>query len=374
MTRPPPSVPVCVVGAGVAGLAAAHALGAVGVAAVVVDKSRGVGGRAATRWRDVPDATGAAVRWRVDHGAQVFTPEPGSRAARLVRDVLPPGDLVELPGAVWPFDDDGALRPDRERADGPPRLAFRAGFSALGRALAAATPGLHLRPNTAATRLVHERGGWTVEATGPDGPVHLGPFRAVVLTPPGPQAGALVGASTFEAAVRDPLADALGAATYRSQFSVVLAFAEPVALPGGVYALVNAPEPGGAERSPHPVAWLAVESDKPGRAPDGMTLLVAQMSGPWTFAHYDEPPEAVVAHAVSCIEGLVGALPPWLWTDTQRWRYSLPDGRVDAAALGPAEALGLFVAGDAVAGQGRVHLAIESGLDAAARVAALLGP
>ncbi len=359
------SLPVCVVGAGLAGLAAAHALAAAGIAVTVLDKSRGVSGRAATRWRDVPGTLPA--RWRVDHGAQVFTPEPGSPADRLVRRVLAPDALVEIAGAVVPFDADGTLRPERARPGGPPRLCVRDGYAALGRALV--PPGLALRLNTTATRLVRDNGRWTVEATTPAVDVRLGPFRAVVLTPPAPQAAALVAASAFDTDVRDRLAEALAAAAYRAQFSVVLAFAEPVALPGGAYALVNVAE--GEDR--HDVAWLADETRKPGRAPAGAGLLVAQMSDGWTRAHYNDDRAAVVQDATARVAALVGPLPAALWTDTQRWRYSLPDAALDAAALAPAEALGLFAAGDGVAGQGRAHLAIESGLDAAARLAAALG-
>ena len=365
-SRPPLSV--CVVGAGLAGLAAAHALAAAGVPATVLDKSRGVSGRAATRWRDIPGSDGAPVRWRVDHGAQVFTPEPGSPADRLVRRIFAPDALAEIAGAVVPFDDDGTLRPERTRGGGPPRLAFRDGYAALGRALAPPA-GLHL--NTTATRLVREAGGWTVEVTTPEGDARLGPFQAVVLTPPAPQAAEIVAASAFDTDLRDGLARALAAATYRAQFSVVLAFAEPVALPGGAYALVNAVD--GGERRPHDVAWLADEARKPGRAPAGAGLLVAQMSDGWSIAHYEADRADVIAAATVRVEALVGPLPVALWSDTQCWRYSLPNAAVDAAALAGAEALGLFAAGDAVAGLGRAHLAIESGLSVGARVAARLG-
>ena len=332
----------------------------------MLDKSRGVGGRAATRWRDVPDAHGTPVRWRVDHGAQVFTPEPGSPADRLTRSVLAPDAIIAIDRPTVPFSDDGTVRPGDVHAGGPPRLAVASGYAALGRALAA---GLDVRLNTAATRLGRTDAGWTVHAETPDGPAALGPFRAVILTPPAPQAATLVEASAFDAAARERLAAALAAATYRSQFSVVLAFKRYVALPGDAYALVNAQDD---ERRPHDVAWLADETRKPGRAPEGAGLLVAQMSAGWTRAHYDDAREALVADTVARIEALVGPLPPRLWTDSQRWRYSLPDGAVDAAALAAAEPLGLFAAGDAVAGKGRAHLALESGLGVAARVAAFV--
>ena len=371
-------LPVCIVGAGLAGLAAAHALTQAGVACVLLDKSRGVSGRAATRWRDV-DGPAGPVRWRVDHGAQVFNPDPGSPADRLARRVVGPDGVVEIGPPTIPFDDDGTVRPERVRP-GAPRLAFTGGYAALGRALADSAPGLDLRLDTSATRLAFADGEWSVDASTPTGDARLGPFRAVVMTPPGPQAADLVRASAFDPAVRDRLAQALAAATYRSQWTVVLAFDEAVALPHGAYALVNAPADAPADavdgvpaRTPHGVAWLALESAKPGRAPRGASILVAQMGAGWTQAHYDDARETIARQGRVVIETLAGPLPEPIWTDTQRWRYSLPDAAADAGALAAAEALGLIVAGDAVAGKGRAHLALESGLDAAARIVARLG-
>ena len=367
-TSPPP--PVCIVGAGLAGLAAAHALAEAGIAAVVVDKSRGPGGRAATRWRDAPGPSGKTFRWRMDHGAQVFSPDPGSPGDRLARAVVPPKDIVEIAAPTVPFSDDGTLRPDDTRPDAAPRLAFRSGYTALGRAIAGTLPRLNLRLETTVTRLEKAGDAWTVVAATPGGDLRLGPFRAVLVTPPAPQAAALVAASTFDPAARDAVAGALAGATYRSQFTVILAFDTPVALPHDAYALVNVDD--AETRTPHAVAWLADEAQKPRRAPRGAGLLIAQMSDAWTQAHYDDDRLDMVALATREIEALAGPLPAPVWTDSQRWRYSLPDTAVDADALASAEALGLFAAGDAVAGKGRAHLALESGLDAAARIGTML--
>ena len=334
------------------------------MAVTAFEKSRGVSGRAATRWRDAPGPGGAEARWRYDHGAQYLSPEPDSRAGRLVRDAL--GGVVDVPGAVWPFGDDGALRPDRARDEHGARWTWPEGTADLGRRLRDATPGLDLRLRTRVARLDRDGAGWAVGTE--DGGRHPG-FDAVLLTPPAPQTADLVRASDLGGAGAAALADAVGGADYRSQFTVVWAFHEPLDRPGAFYALVNADEHGGRGGG-HDVAWLAFESDKPGRAPDGAEIVLAQMADAWTRAHYDDAKEDVVAAAAGAVADLLGPLPEPAWTDTQRWRYSLPNGAADTGALEAASAHGLFFAGDWTAGKGRVHLALEEGLAAADRVRA----
>ncbi|MEO0557660.1 MAG: FAD-dependent oxidoreductase, partial [Bacteroidota bacterium] len=68
------------------------------------------------------------------------------------------------------------------------------------------------------------------------------------------------------------------------------------------------------------------------------------------------------------VEGLVGPLPAPLWTNTQRWRYALPDARLSSEAIEAAAAMNLFIAGDATAEKGRVHLALEEGMEVADRI------
>lgn len=355
---------LAIVGAGPAGLAAAHALRDTDARVVVFEKSRGVSGRAATRWRDAPGPDGAPSRWRYDHGAQYLSPDPDSRAARLVRDELESDGLVEVPGAVWPFDNDGTVRPDRARRDSGPHWTYRDGIADLGRRLRDATPGLDLRLQTRVARLHRPPGAWAVETE--DGARADG-FDAVLLTPPAPQTADLLRVSRLGAVDAGALADALGGAHYRKQFTVVWAFHRPVERPDGVYAFVNADEDG---EGTHRVAWLAFESDKPNRAPEGATLLVAQMSDAWTEAHYDDDRDDVAAEAARAVADLLGPLPEPAWTDTQRWRYALPDGAADTDALAAAADHGLFFAGDYTAGKGRVGLALEEGLEAAERIRA----
>ncbi|PAP75814.1 NAD(P)/FAD-dependent oxidoreductase [Rubrivirga marina] len=361
---------LAVIGAGPAGLAAAHVLSP-DVHVTAFEKSRGVSGRAATRWRDAPGQPALAeahepFRWRYDHGAQYLGPDPDSDVGRFLRALLD-DDLVEIGGAVWPFDDAGTLHPDEARQDSA-RWTLPDGIAGLGRRLAEATPDLDLRLETRVTRLVREGTSWTVEAD--DGARHDG-FAAVLLTPPAPQTADLLRASDLGTADAAALADALGAADYRSQFTVVWAFDAEIDRPADVYALVNAAgESGGGG---YDVAWVAVESDKPNRAPVGASLFIAQMAPAWTDARYEDAPADVVRAAAEAVEGLWGPLPDPLWTDTQRWRYSLPNGAADTDTLEAASEHGLFFAGDFTAGKGRVHLAVEEGRKAAERIRQRLG-
>ena len=272
-----------------------------------------------------------------------------------------------MPGAVWPFDDDGTLRPDRARAQDGPRWTTPDGIAELGRQLAAQTPDLDLRLQTRVTAAARGTDSWAL--TLEEGPALRA--DAVLLTAPGPQAAALVRSGAPQAPSLTALADALDAVPYRSQFALAWGFDAVLDRPADVYALVNAAEHGAAGGG-HDVAWLAVESDKPGRAPAGCTLLLAQMSPAWTEAHYDDPPDALHAAARAPVTSLWGELPAPLWTGRQRWRYALPDAALDAEARAAAEPLGLFVAGDLTAGKGRVHLALGEGLAVAECIAAAL--
>jgi len=361
----PESSSLLIVGAGAAGLSAAFALRDHSIRVTVVEKSRGVSGRAATRWREVETASGTAC-WRYDHGAQYASPEPDSRAATLLRDTLPSHDLRQIEGVVWPFDDDGTLHPDRMRPEAGLRWTYPDGIAEIGRRLRDAMPGLDLQMKTRVEHIQREDDRWV--AMSDDGLAIGKGYDAVLLTAPAPQVADMLRGSS----VSPELVEALAETPYRSQFTVVWGFEEAVERPGNFYALVNATEHGETTGG-HEVAWLAFESDKPNRAPQGSTLLLAQMSPAWTQAHYDEERNEVVDAATRAVEGLLGSLPTPLWTDIQRWRYALPEAPLATEAVEGAAALNLFIAGDATAVKGRVHLALEEGLDVADRIVRQLG-
>jgi renalase len=194
--------------------------------------------------------------------------------------------------------------------------------------------------------------------------VSHGAFDAVLLTAPAGQSAEIVAASELAAEHRARAAAELGRATYRRCVSLALAYDRPLERP--FYALLN------ADRA-HPIAWLALEHAKgPERCPPGHSLLIAQMAPGWSSERWDDSADAIGPEVAAMVSELLGEdLRRPLWWDRQGWRYALPSAGCDAAAV---EQDGLFFAGDFAAGQGRVHLAIESGWRAAERIERFLAP
>jgi predicted NAD/FAD-dependent oxidoreductase len=336
---------LAVVGAGAAGAAAAYRLRDADRDATVFEKSRGVTGRAATRRRN---------GCRYDHGANYVTPGDGP-VADLVRDLGADGrhDIAE---PVWTFDGAGTVAPGRD--SGEPKWTWAAGITQLGKRLLARTDATVRRETRVRSLARTADGGWAL--TDADRETH-GPFGDVLLTPPAPQTADLLAATDWDDERLPAARDAAAAVPYRSVVTAVLHY--PFELDREWYALVNTDDD-------HDVGWLARESCKPGHVPDGESLLVVQMAPDWSATHYDDPDGDQVAAAADRAAALLDddrLLDPD-WTDTQGWRYALPDAAAEREPLSAVADAGLHFAGDWVAGEGRVHAAVESGLDAADRI------
>ena len=341
---------LAVIGAGVAGLVAARALRQrrPELALAVFEKSRGLGGRVATRRRE---------GFAFDHGAQNLR-APGAAVARLLTEQLDTSLLraIELP--VWVFDRAGAIAPGDPAQNAEPKWCYADGANRLGKLLA---EGLDVRQSTRVERLARDGPGWRLLGAAGE---PLGQARAVLLTAPGPQSAEMIARSALAEDLRQALLAELAPATYRRCISLALAYAGRVERP--FYALVN------ADRA-HPIVWLALEHAKaPERCPPGHSLLIAQMAPGWSEQHWDDPADALERAIAPLVAGLLGGeLGAPLWSDAQRWRYALPAGRADFARLNGTGS-GLYFAGDFTAELGRVHLAIESGWRAAELIVAEL--
>ncbi|WP_430639032.1 NAD(P)/FAD-dependent oxidoreductase [Haloferax volcanii] len=338
---------VCIVGAGAAGAGAAYALREANANVTILEKSRGVCGRAATRRRH---------GCRYDHGAN-YVKDYDRRTERLVRGLGTEG-LVDIEEPVWTFDGDGVVSEGDDRDQH--KWTWTEGITQLAKRLLAETDATVER-ETRVAAIDHnpDSGYWSVVD---EAGTRHGPFDSVLLTPPAPQTAGILTEMGWGDQCMVALREAIGSVEYRTIRTVVLHY--PFEREEPWYALVNTDKT-------HPVGWVAREECKEGHVPDGESLLVVQPSPEWSGAHYDDPLSDAADEVAGMVAGLLDdeRLRDPDWVDDQGWRYALPDGVADREILRRGESHGLYFAGDWTVGEGRVHAALWSGVDAGERIA-----
>jgi len=338
---------IAVVGAGVAGLAAAWSLRTPPAEVTVFEKSRGYSGRAATRGR-------YGVRY--DHGANFIRPT-SDRVEQLITEKLPADDLVDIDGDIGTFTADGQISA-QGRGKSAPKWTYRNGINTIGKLLARQGTAI-VQTETRIRRLENADRTWTLVSEEDE---YFGPFDSVLLTPPAPQTADILAASDAPDAIDESIIDAVRSVDYAAQFTMVLAYERKIRRPGDYYGLLNGD-------GKHPIAWIGFEQDKPGHVPDGHSVVVIQMAPGWTASRLEADPDNFMTDAKELAAKVLKAdLKRPSWYDTQRWRYALPQSAADMEVLARGARAGLFFAGDYVVGEGRVGYAIESGLDAADRL------
>jgi predicted NAD/FAD-dependent oxidoreductase len=332
---------LAIVGAGAAGAAAAYRLRDSDRDVTVFEKSRGVCGRAATRRRD---------GCHYDYGANYVKPGDGP-VGDLVRELGGNG-LVDIEEPVWTFDGEGEIAPGRDSDE--PKWTWETGLTQLAKRLLARA-GATVETETRVDSLARTVDGWTLTDTDREA---YGAFDDVLLTPPAPQTADLLADAHWDDDRCEALRDAAADVAYRSIITAVLHY--PFEIDREWYALVNTD-------NTYSVGWLSREACKDGHVPDGEEILVVQMAPDWSREQYDTPAgeqtSVAAEHAASLLDDDRLLEPDW--TDTQGWRYALPDEVVASEPVEAAREAGLHVAGDWVAGEARVHAAVESGLAAA---------
>jgi len=337
---------IAIIGAGISGLAAAHTLQDAGRTVTLFEKSRGVGGRAATRKRD---------GFIYDHGAQYFKGGSDLSTEWITRR-FPTSDLIDIAKPVWVFDGTGHIQEGDPKQNTDAKWSYRSGFTSFSKRMA---EGLDVRLETLVGRVQQTDTGWAVFGADNESPGH---FDQLLITIPATQAISLIGASQFVDAQGKAISEQLGKAKYNPLISVMLGY-KPTPQTRPYYALVNTDKG-------HAISWLAWEHEKaPERAPEGSGLLIAQMSPSYSKEHR-ETPQTVLFHDVAqLVSTLVSEqLTTPIFTDVQYWRYALPSEKADAdALLALTLPLGLAFCGDAFVG-GRAHLALENGVHVAQRL------
>ncbi|SMO67496.1 NAD(P)/FAD-dependent oxidoreductase [Halorubrum cibi] len=352
-----------IVGAGAAAAAATHVLdSAVPDAEVtVLEKSGGLCGRAATRRNDDRDLV-------YDYGANYLRSDD-ERVVDLVTEVLDDEGMVEVTEPIYTFEESGEVSPGRD-ADGH-KWSYRKGLTQIAKRLFGETDAtVHRRTRVETIRRAGGGGSdrddaWTLVDTDGDS---WGPFDVLLVNPPAPQTADLLADAEWESPARESLRAAAADVPYRTVWTAVLHYS--FALDRPYYGLVNTDKQ-------HEVGWISREECKAGHVPDGESLLVVQAGGDWSAERYDADPADNVAELAGHAAEIVGddrLLDPD-WTDHQGWRYAIPEGELDRDPVDgedPVDAAareGLYVLGDWIAGEGRLHAALANGLDVGERVA-----
>jgi renalase len=310
-----------IVGAGLAGLTAARSL-AVHYDVVVLDKSRGVGGRMATR--RVGDAS-------IDHGAQFFTTHT-AEFAEIVEDWVEAG--VAQPWFAGRIGPHGLVD-----ADGHTRFRGVGSMNAVAQHLA---KGLDVRRSTPVQSVARAGEGWLVTT-----PHDALTADAVLLTAPVPQSLALLAAGGVELADDDRRA--LQAIDYEPCLAVLAVLDGPTQLP----------PPGAVDPADGPVDWVADNHRKGVSAAPAVTI---HATADFSRQHWDTDDETVIAALLAASH--LGCAPLPGGTQVQRWRYARPITIHPARFLVAQDLPHLLFAGDAF-GAAKVEGAVLSGKAAA---------
>ena len=318
------------VGAGMAGLTAAHRLSGV-TEVVILDKGRGVGGRLATR--RIGDAT-------IDHGAQFITTHT-SEFAELVERLV--GEHVVAPwfrGRVGP---DGV-----SDSDGHTRFRGSVSMNAIAKSLAI---GLDVRTASQVAALRQNGESWEVALV--DGSELVA--DAVIATSPVPQTIALLQNGEVTLAAKDE------AALEAIEYDPCLAFMAVLDGPSGLA------EPGAINPVDGPIDWVADNYLKGISAVPAVTI---HATPEFSRAQWDASDEVITEALLDAAQLESSVISGSI--QIQRWRYARPSVEHPERFLQLSGVPPFVCAGDAFGGA-KVEGAALSGAAAAEAIENALG-
>ena len=336
---------VIVVGAGVAGLSAAHHLTGRGLRVLLLDKGRQVGGRMASR-----RFNGS----RYDTGAQFFTAVSEDFAAMVTEAAAAgavrawytrhPRRAHHRPLPVWRGDTGMSDLPKWLAGTLNPRVA-QIRFPVTVKTVEKTDSGVRVLYHSTAADSRDETSGETVSAP------------AVILTAPAPQSVALLSES-----LQAKIPPGVRGLDYHPCVALLV--------PQRRYPSHILNEHGWVRPSHPAIGWIADNhckglpaADAGEPRPEGAALTV-HFAPSWSTQWYHEPDRETVSAALNELRSLDIDTQPSA-VDVKRWRYAQP---VELWSEQSVEVQpGVFLAGDVFAGP-RVEGAFSSGLHAARRV------
>ena len=276
---------VAIIGAGLAGLVVARRLKHV-ANVTVFEKSRGPGGRIATRY---------ASQFEFDHGAQFFTAR--SQAFQSFVEPMRGDGRIANWSATFAELDRGEIVTLRDWDDRVPHFVGQPRMNQIGKDLA---NGLDVRYQTTVEKLDRDDGEWQLtDSAG----LSLGRFDWLLITAPSSQTARLVDSGS-ELSLLAEQRKMLGC------FALMLGFDKPLQLPWQAALVRNAD-----------VSWISVNSSKPGRA-EPFTLVVHSTNA-WAEAHIDHDLDSVQDHLLQEASQVTSCdLAAATHSRVHRWRFA----------------------------------------------------
>ena len=276
---------IAIVGAGVAGLTLAAEIDAV-AEVTVFEKSRGYGGRMATR---------QAEPFQFDHGTQFFTAK-SDQFAQFLEPCIAQGHVVRW-DAEFVEIESGKIISRRNWAEGPPHYVCTPKMNELARQIAA---GLDVILEVRVAKIVESGSRWQLYD---QNQAMLGEFDWVVLSIPAAQAFDLMPLS-FCARGHIGQKQMLGC------YSLMLGFTQAPPLDWQA-AFVSEAD----------ISWISNDSSKPGR-PGPYTLLV-HSTNRWAEANMNTATETVIEYLLQELEQVAGVNASSAdHVGLHRWRYA----------------------------------------------------
>ena len=316
---------IAIIGAGLSGLTCAHLLHQSGYSVTVFEKSRGLGGRLATRRVE----GGLSF----DHGAQFFS-ATSPAFLTFIENALADYSIVpwtpELQGPVE--------RVHKTRYVGAPSM------NAFVKLLA---DGIEVHRQTRIALVENVDGEWILTSEIGD---HFEGFNVVVCTVPAPQARDIL--------MKQPdVVDQFQSVAIAPCWSLMIAFDGPVDTSIDAFRDKSAP-----------IVWLCRNTSKPGRSAVE-ECWVAHASPRWSTANLERDPEDVALDLIGMLPGVIATeLPAIKFATAHRWRYALTTDALNKPFVTNASQT-LFVGGDWCLGD-RVEQAYDSGRAIAEQVLA----
>lgn len=305
---------VAIVGAGISGLLCARSLADVGFEVEVFEKSRGSGGRGATRRLD----SGG----RIDHGAPCFQIASG-RWEGLLKSWEQDSVIARWEPRLGVWKGSPQVGSDAPCAVAPcavapcalgtaPWWVGKGGMNQIGKHLA---QGLAIGYRTTIERIDRSDPGWmlngNVQGETSVKSFQAGPFDCVVLAVPSPQVSAMVDRNC-------QWRDVASSRAMEPIWTLMIEFARRWEIPFDAIHLEDHPS----------LAWISRESSKSAstsvksQGPSGPEAWCIQATSKWTGEHLESEPESVISGLIDAISGLgVGAVPQVVHVQAHRWRY-----------------------------------------------------